>query len=216
MIVNGRYCSVSKAGLETGNWICDWCRIENQRKTSKTEKHITVNMKEATRGFSQCTLNSPDNGLEFLIKAVLSSKDEFFPPAGSSGNGAAAGEPSPTADCGSNCSSSVESEKVSIGVQSASCGLGDASSSLRERRVTIDTSISDEEGSIGTVQVFLFTHLIYGAINYRGITQRMSNIRSRFLDCIHIRQNSTWTDIRIVVTVHIIMLYRLLKSRDFL
>jgi hypothetical protein len=147
------YCSVSKEGLESGNWICDWCRIERQRKTPKSEKHITVDMKEATRGFSQCTLKSPDNGLEFLIKAVLSSKDEFFPPAASYGTGAAAGEPSPTADCGSNCSSSVESEKVSIGMQSASCGLGDASSNLRERRVTIDTSISDEEGSIGTVQM---------------------------------------------------------------
>ena len=158
MIIYGRYCSGSKEGLETGNWVCDWCRIEKERKMPKSEKHITLDMMEATREFSQCTLKSPDNGLEFLIKAVLSSKDEFLPLATSFATGTAAGEPSPTADCGSNCSSSVESEKVSIGMQSASCGLGDASSNLRERRVIVDTSISDEEGSIGTVQV-LFIHL---------------------------------------------------------
>lgn len=162
MIVFGRYCSTSKEGLETGSWVCDWCRIEKQRKSPKPEKHIPIDMKEATRGFSQCTLKSPNNGLEFLIKAVLSSKDELFPSAASFAAGTAAGEPSPIADCGSNCSSSVESEKVSVGMQSASCGLGDASSNLRERRVTIDTSISDEEGSIGTVQVL---HYFYPSCN---------------------------------------------------
>lgn len=140
-----RYCSASKEGLETGSWVCDWCRLENERKT----RPATLDMKEATREFSQCTLKSPDNGLEFLIKAVLSTTKEEFPPVTS----VATRVTSPTANCGSNCSSSVESEKVSFGVRSASCGLGDASSNLRSPRVVTDTSISDEEGSIGTVQV---------------------------------------------------------------
>lgn len=150
MITFCRYCSASKEGLETGSWVCDWCRVENEHKP-KPEKHATLDMKETTREFSQCTLKSPDNGLEFLIKAVLSTKEEFPPPVSVATRGTS--EPSPTANCGSNCSSSVESEKVSFGVRSTSCGLGDASSNLRSQRVVTDTSISDEEGSIGTVQV---------------------------------------------------------------
>lgn len=149
LILFGRYCSASKEGLDTGNWVCDWCRLGKQRKI-KYEKLMSLDMKEATREFSHCSLKSPDNGLEFLIKAVMSTKEEF-PPLACLPTGAS--EPSPTANCGSNCSSSVESEKVSSGLRSASCPLGDASSNLRKQRVTIDTSISDEEGSIGTVQV---------------------------------------------------------------
>lgn len=144
------YCSASKEGLETGSWVCDWCRLQNERK-SKPDLHVSLDMKEATREFSQCTLKSPDSGLEFLIKAVLSTKEEFPPPVSVATR--VTGEPSPTANCGSNCSSSVESEKVSFGVRSSSCGLGDASSNLRSQRVVTDTSISDEEGSIGTVQM---------------------------------------------------------------
>lgn len=149
LILFGRYCSASKEGLDTGNWVCDWCRLGKQRKI-KYEKLMSLDMKEATREFSHCSLKSPDNGLEFLIKAVMSTKEEF-PPLACLPTGAS--EPSPTANCGSNCSSSVESEKVSSGLRSASCPLGDASSNLRKQRVTIDTSISDEEGSIGTVQM---------------------------------------------------------------
>lgn len=143
------YCSVSKEGLDTGNWVCDWCRAEIERK-ARPEKHVPLDLRDATREFSRCTLKSPDNGLEFLIKAVLSTKEEF-PPVSVATKITA--ERSPTANCGSNCSSSVESEKVSSGVRSASFGLGDTSSNLRSQRVVTDTSISDEEGSTGTVQM---------------------------------------------------------------
>ncbi|KAG0584076.1 hypothetical protein M758_3G183500 [Ceratodon purpureus] len=138
------YCSISKEGLETGSWVCDWCRLEKQRK-KKPQEHADVDMKVATQEFSQCTLKSPDNGLKILIEAVLSTKEEFLPPLSAAAK--VTGEPSPTANCGSNCSSSVESEKAL-----SSGWLGDASSNLRKQRVTTDTSISDEEGSTGTVQ----------------------------------------------------------------
>lgn len=129
--------------------MCDWCRFEKQRAVKK-EKRVTLDIKETTREFSQCTLKSPDSGLEFLIKAALSS-EQVLPPLESAA--AAAGNPSPTADCGSNCSSSLESEKLSCGMGSLSCGPGDASSNSCENRMAIDTSISDEEGSHGTLQV---------------------------------------------------------------
>ncbi|XP_024364104.1 uncharacterized protein [Physcomitrium patens] len=143
--VQHSYCSALKEGLETGNWVCDWCRLERQRK-SKVEKHASFvsRTKEATRELSQCTLKSSDNGLEFLIKAVLSTKEEFPPSASLTTR---------TGNCSSNCSSSVESEKLSSGVRSASCPLGGARSNLRKQGGAIDSSISDEEGSIGTVQM---------------------------------------------------------------
>lgn len=119
--------------------------MERQRK-SKVEKHASFvsRTKEATRELSQCTLKSSDNGLEFLIKAVLSTKEEFPPSASLTTR---------TGNCSSNCSSSVESEKLSSGVRSASCPLGGARSNLRKQGGAIDSSISDEEGSIGTVQM---------------------------------------------------------------
>lgn len=136
--------------------MCDWCRLEKQRAVKK-EKRVTLDIKETTRGFSQCTLKSPDSGLEFLIKAALSS-EQVLPPLESAA--AEAGNPSPTADCGSNCSSSLESEKLSCGMGSLSCGPGDASSNSCENRMAIDTSISDEEGSHGTLQVLPIILLI--------------------------------------------------------
>jgi len=140
------YCSTSMEGADSGSWICDWCRVAKQpRVTSRKERQVEI--KESFKE-TLCTASNRERALELLLKAALTPPDtsELGVPQARFTNPLQA---SPVADCGSNCSSSLESEKLmSLDMASHSSGRAEASSSC-ENQMVLDMNISDEEGSLG-------------------------------------------------------------------
>ncbi len=146
------YCCTSMEGADSGSWICDWCRVakKGHQPTSKKERRMEIKSESFKEpGFS--TTSNKDHALELLLKAALMppDKSELASPQPRLSDPM---QGSPVTDCGSNCSSSLESEKLmSLDVGSHSCSAAAEASSSCENRMVLDMNTSDEEGSLGII-----------------------------------------------------------------
>ncbi len=146
------YCCTSMEGADSGSWICDWCRVakKGHQPTSKKERRMEIKSESFKEpGFS--ATSNKDHALELLLKAALTppDKSELASPQPRLSDPM---QGSPVTDCGSNCSSSLESEKLmSLDVGSHSCSAAAEASSSCENRMVLDMNTSDEEGSLGII-----------------------------------------------------------------
>ncbi|KAH9556970.1 hypothetical protein CY35_07G061000 [Sphagnum magellanicum] len=146
------YCCTSMEGADSGSWICDWCRVakKGHQSTSKKERRMEIKSESFKEpGFS--ATSNKDHALELLLKAALTppDKSELASPQPRLSDPM---QGSPVTDCGSNCSSSLESEKLmSLDVGSHSCSAAAEASSSCENRMVLDMNTSDEEGSLGII-----------------------------------------------------------------
>jgi len=148
--VQHTYCSTSMEGTDSGCWICDWCRVAKQAPGSRNERQVE-GIKESLNKQPLSNTSHKEHALELLLKAALAppGTSELASPRAKVTDPVM--QDSPVADCGSNCSSSLESEKLmSLNIGSHSCNAAEASSSC-ENQVVLDMNISDEEGSLGIV-----------------------------------------------------------------